>query len=68
MKKFLTPKQLAEILQVSPKTVYDWTYTGFVPHVRIGRCVRFDPEKVMRWIASRERKGRMAMKLDVPDF
>ncbi len=65
MGKYLTPKQLSEILQVSPKTVYDWVSIGFIPHVKVGRCVRFEEDKVRRWLACRERKGRRTYRLQV---
>ena len=62
MGRYLTAKQLSEILQVSPKTVYDWVSVGFIPHVKVGRSVRFEEEKVRRWLSYRERKGRKTYK------
>jgi len=39
--RLLTPKQVAELLQVHPKTVYGWARNGELPCLRIGKVVRF---------------------------
>ena len=41
----------AEILGVQVSTVYAWAEQERVPHVRLGRALRFDPEVLRRWIA-----------------
>ena len=39
--KLYTAKQMAEMLQVSKKTIWKWGRDGQLPTVRIGRQVRF---------------------------
>src|SRR5262245_13418299 len=34
-------KGTAEHLQISRRTLYDWMQKGVIPHVRLGRSVRF---------------------------
>jgi excisionase family DNA binding protein len=58
MKRLLTPEQLAEWLSVKVSTVYQWTHTGYVPFVKVGRLVRFNQDDVERWLKKRSHKGR----------
>lgn len=52
---YLTPDEVAAMLQVSPKTVYRWaTRDATMPTLRIGGVVRFPRAKLLRWLASRE--------------
>lgn len=41
---------VVERLGVSRQRVYELTRAGVLPHVRLGRSVRYDPEAVERWI------------------
>lgn len=50
--KLLTLPEVAEVLQVSPKTVRRLVARGF-PHIRFGRVLRFDPADVHRWLVAR---------------
>ena len=52
---YLTIGQMAELLQVSPKSVSRWASTDLsMPVLRIGRTVRFPKERVLKWLRSRE--------------
>jgi len=46
----LTPKQAAEALAISPRTLWSMTAAGEIPHVRIGRCVRYPVDDLREWI------------------
>jgi predicted DNA-binding transcriptional regulator AlpA len=49
--RFLTPADLAAILGVPVKTLYEWRYTGAgPPGFRVGRYLRYDPVAVRRWV------------------
>ena len=52
----LRPAEAAEALAVSPRKLWELTNRGVIPSVRIGRCVRYDPADLRRWI--NERKTR----------
>ena len=52
LQSLLTIEQVAEALQVSPKTIRRLLVRGF-PHVRFGRVLRFEPADVHRWIVAR---------------
>ena len=46
----LRPAEAAEALAVSPRKLWELTNRGVIPSVRIGRCVRYDPGDLRRWI------------------
>lgn len=50
--KLLTPGELAEILNVSAKTVYQMAELNIIPSLKIGGSVRFDPRDVSAWLES----------------
>lgn len=58
MEKLLTISQLSELLQVSPKTIYQWTHIGFVPHYKFPKGVRFRIIEIENWLKSRKKRGR----------
>ncbi|MGI8622682.1 MAG: helix-turn-helix domain-containing protein [Solirubrobacteraceae bacterium] len=45
-------EDVAPMLQVEPATVREWARAGTIPHVRIGRSVRFDESALERWITA----------------
>jgi excisionase family DNA binding protein len=51
----LSVREVAELLQVPVRTIYDWRYRGLgPPAIRIGRHVRYEPNEVDRWLASQK--------------
>jgi len=63
MDKLLTPKELSELLQVKPSTVYKWVHYRYIPHVKLGTAIRFRVAKIEEWLKKRERKGRNSYKI-----
>jgi excisionase family DNA binding protein len=56
--EYLTAEQVAELLQVSGKSVYRWAaQEPSLPTLRIGATVRFPKERLLAWLRSRE-QGR----------
>jgi len=53
--RLVTVQELAEFLQVPESWVYARTATNEIPHVRVGRYVRFKKGEVMAWLASNGR-------------
>ena len=43
-KRWLTVRQVADELGVTPQTVYNWVAAGKVEAVRVGRTIRLDPD------------------------
>jgi excisionase family DNA binding protein len=48
----MTANELAEILNVSPITIYKQAKAGLIPSFRVGTAVRFSPREVADWIAN----------------
>jgi excisionase family DNA binding protein len=46
----LTVKAVSERLQVKPSTVYLWAAQGTIPHIKLGRLLRFDREELEHWL------------------
>ena len=64
----LTPKELSEWLRVTPGTIYKWTHYGFIPHIKLGKSIRFDRLQVERWCRRRQKRGRDRLPLDCPEL
>ncbi len=59
MSTYLTASQVAELLQVDAATVYRWASSdASMPATRIGGTVRFEPDALRRWLASRTQRSR----------
>ncbi len=46
--KLLTVKEAAAFLQVSEDRLYRWVAWQTIPHIRLGRSIRFDPEALRK--------------------
>src|SRR5262245_36318286 len=56
---YLTPEQVASMMQVSPKTVYRMVATdASLPATRFGRAVRFRADLLERWLAAHTQRSR----------
>lgn len=56
LRRLLTVPEVAEMLRVSPKTLYVWVERGDFPSLRVGGRIRFDPLGVRRWLEAKARK------------
>jgi len=61
----MTVDEIAEYLQVKPSTIYQWTHTGYIPHVKLGNRVRFRLSQVDRWIERRTVDGGTKSELSI---
>ena len=52
-KKALTVPELAQILSVSSRTLYEMCTDGRMPCLRIGSTIRLDPKTTAAWLAQR---------------
>jgi excisionase family DNA binding protein len=51
--RFLTPKEVADLLRVSPMTVYRLIKSGELPAVRVGKAFRVREDDMDAYIAAR---------------
>lgn len=45
--KYLTVDDVAALMQVSNKTIYDWCSKGYLPCLKFGRLVRIDKDDLL---------------------
>ncbi len=62
MENLLTPQEMADVLGVAVSTIYQWTHQEYIPHIKIGRFVRFRKSVVEKWLVKKEKKGRRTRK------
>ncbi len=48
--RLLTCEEVAPMLGVQPATVREWVRAGTIPHVRIGRSIRFSEPALEAWV------------------
>lgn len=65
MENLLTPQEIADVLGVSKSTIYQWTHQEYIPHIKLGRFVRFRQSQVEKWLTQREIKGRKSRSLNI---
>jgi excisionase family DNA binding protein len=46
----LTVDELCDLLKVEPKTIYQLTYRGKIPHYKITNRLRFRQSEILSWI------------------
>ncbi len=56
MDKLLTIDELTVVLTVKKSTIYQWVHLGLIPHIKVGRLLRFKEADIEKWLASREVK------------
>ena len=50
MDKLLTVEDVSELLGVKICTIYQWTHMKCIPHIKVGRFVRFREADLGRWL------------------
>ena len=55
--RLLTAPEVAEILAVAPGWVREHTRTGQIPHLRLGRHVRYRRAGIEQWLTEQESGG-----------
>jgi len=65
MQKLLKPHEIADLLGVKPSTIYQWTHEGYIPHIKVGRNVRFRECDIEQWLDKKNNEGRINRRVDV---
>jgi len=68
LEKLLNPQEVATLLGVKTSTIYQWTHQDFIPHVKLGRLLRFKEAEIITWIDKRTSPGRKTRKLSPTDL
>ena len=53
----LRPQEAANALRISPRKLWSMTASGEIPHIRLGRCVRYPVDDLQRWIDQQTKGG-----------
>jgi excisionase family DNA binding protein len=55
---WLTIQEAADLLRVPVSWLYERTRTNRVPHVKLGKYLRFDRDELAAWVNELRRDGR----------
>jgi excisionase family DNA binding protein len=58
--EWLTIHEAAALLRVRVSWIYERTRTNSIPHVKLGKYLRFDRGELTAWLAEFKRDGRRA--------
>jgi|PlaIllAssembly_1097288.scaffolds.fasta_scaffold583318_2 excisionase family DNA binding protein len=50
--KILTVKQVAELIQVKPSTIYAWAEQRRIPSIKINGLLRFIEAEILEWLCA----------------
>lgn len=54
MERLLTIDELAEVLSAKKSTIYGWVHLGLIPHIKVGRLLRFRERDIEKWLSSKQ--------------
>ncbi len=54
LRNLLKVRDVQEILGLSRSQVYELVARGEIPHYRIGKAIRFDPQDLKDWLESKK--------------
>jgi excisionase family DNA binding protein len=55
--KFLTVDEVAELLRVSPRSIYDWVSQRVIPFHKAGRRTIFLLDEIVAWTTGQTQDG-----------
>lgn len=58
--RLLTPEEAATYLGYKPGTIYNKANRGEIPHVKLGRALRFRLSELDRWIEEQDTAAKAA--------
>jgi len=58
MEKLLNIEEVSKLLGVKIPTIYGWISEGIIPHIKLGRLVRFDRKEIIEWVQKQKIRGR----------
>ena len=48
--ELLTPEEVCGILRIKKQRLYEWVHYKRIPHVKVGRFLRFSKEQIEEWL------------------
>lgn len=65
MNPLLTVKELAQMLNLSERTIHKFIHEDYIPHIKLGHSVRFRQRDIEVWLAKRTHVGRRQRRVEV---
>jgi len=59
-KLLVNARFLSEELGVAEGTIYQWVMQRRIPHIKLGKSVRFDMSEIRGWVQSKSKKVEAA--------
>lgn len=56
----IRPDELAASMKVAQGTVYMWCERQIILFLRIGKCIRFEPEDIREWLKAKRQAATKA--------
>lgn len=56
--QILTVKQVSEMLQVKPSTLYAWAEQGKIPSLKMNGLLRFEESEIVLWVKGCKKQDR----------
>jgi excisionase family DNA binding protein len=53
-----TVAELSAATKIARSTLYEWCHMGYIPHIKVGGCIRFRPVEVIAWLDQQAKPGR----------
>jgi excisionase family DNA binding protein len=53
-----TVGELSGATKIAKSTIYEWVQQEYIPHIKVGGCIRFRPGEVMAWLDQHAKPGR----------
>ena len=66
--KLLNVQEVAKLIGVRPSTIYQWTHQEYIPHIKIGKLVRFKQEEIEKWFCKNSCGGRESLRINPNKF
>lgn len=55
--RFLTLQEVADLLKIKERTIYQWAQLGKIPGFKLGNAWRFDRDDIEVWIEEQKQKS-----------
>ena len=66
--RLLNAQEMADFIGVKQSTIYQWTHQDYIPHVKLGKLVRFKVEDIEKWLKKNSCGGRVQRRINVEDL
>ena len=74
MERLIKIDEVSAILQISPKTIYNWVHYGYIPYFKVysaarghGGLIRFRQSDIEKWLQKRKQNGRESFKYSLAE-